>query len=183
MIVAGIDPSLTATGIAILDNGNPIALAKIGYPGHDGASDPDRMRRVAALVLEIRAYTRQHKPDLVIIERPAYSQNTGSACDRHCLWGWLVHEFAIAGPERYAGIAPTSRASFATGKNHGSKQQVIDAVTQWWPEHRLRLRDDNIADAATLAAMGALWAGDPMPFEPKERHHTRIEAIAWPVIA
>jgi len=183
MIVAGIDPSLTATGIAILDAGNPIALHKIGYGGHNGASDQDRLKRVVALRHEIVDYIRQFTPDLVIIERPAYSQNVGSACDRHVLWGLLVHEFAVAGPERYAGVAPTSRASFATGKNHGSKKQVVDAVAQWHPPLERRLRDDNVADALVLATMGALWAGDPVPFEVKDRHRARLEAIAWPVMA
>lgn len=180
MIVCGIDPSLTATGIAILVDGQPTAHTKIGYPGHNGASDADRMKRVVALRHEVVNWIRQHIPDLVTIERPAYSQNTGSACDRHVYWGLLVHEFAIAGPERYAGISPTSRASFATGKNHGTKQQVLDTINQWWPH--LRIRNDNIADALVLAAMGALWAGDPVPFEVKDRHRARLDAIAWPVM-
>lgn len=181
MIVCGIDPSLTGTGIAILTNGTPTATKKIGYPGHSGASDLDRSRRIVSLRHEIVAYVRQHTPDLVTIESPAYSQNHGSACDRHAYWHYLIHEFGVAGPERYAGITPTSRAQFATGKGHATKTQVQDVVDTWWPH--LRIRDDNIADALVLAAMGAAWSGDPLPFELKPRHRNNLEAVAWPVMA
>jgi crossover junction endodeoxyribonuclease RuvC len=188
VIVCGIDPSLTGTGIAILHDGNPIALKKIGYPGHNGASDLDRSRRVVSLRHEIVNYVRQFTPHLVTIESPAYAQNHGSACDRHAYWHYLIHEFGVAGPERYAGITPTARAMFATGNGHASKKQVIDTVNTWWPHLNLRTepvtrQQDNEADAVVLAVMGAAWAGDPLPFEMKDRHRNNLEAIAWPVMA
>lgn len=181
MIVCGIDPSLTGTGIAILHDGTPTTLHKIGYTGHNGASDLDRSRRVVALRHDIVAYVRRHTPDLVIIESPAYRSIFGSACDRHALWHYLIHEFGVAGQERYAGVPPALRAQFATGRGNSSKQQVLDAAADWWPH--LNLRDDNKADALVLAAMGAAWAGDPLPFEVKERHRNNLAAVNWPVIA
>lgn len=182
MIVAGIDPSLTNTGIAILKDGQILELTKEGWGGHDGASDMDRHNRVMKLRTRIQKRLTPHTPDLVVMERPAYSQNTGSACDRHFLWHALLNMITENG-YRYAGISPTGRASFATGKNHGSKRQVIDATTEWWPNHHRPLQNDNIADALVLATMGALWAGDPVPFDVKDRHRARLEAVQWPVIA
>lgn len=182
MIVAGIDPSLTNTGIAILKDGQPLHLAKEGWSEGGGASDMDRHTRVMKLRTRINKHLTTRQPDLVVMERPAYAQNVGSACDRHFLWHALLNAITEGG-YRYAGIAPTSRASFATGKNHGTKRQVIDATTQWWPHLHRTLQNDNIADALVLATMGALWAGDPVPFEVKDRHRARLEAVAWPVIA
>lgn len=187
MIVCGIDPSLTGTGIAILRDGHPAAIHKI-ISSPDGASDLDRSRRVVALRHEIVAYVRRHQPDLVIIESPAYSKLFGSACDRHGLWHYLIHEFGVAGAERYAGITPTCRAQFAAGNGHASKKQIIDAVNSWWPHLNLRSEpvsrmQDNEADAIVLATMGAAWARDPLPFELKDRHHNNLDAVNWPVIA
>jgi Holliday junction resolvasome RuvABC endonuclease subunit len=181
MIVAGIDPSLTGTGIAIHQDGTPIALHKIGYPGRDGASDTDRARRVVALRHEIVAYVRQFKPHIVIIESPAYASILGSACDRHGLWHYLVHEFGVAGPERYAGVAPKCLKRFVTGNGNASKELVTAEVTTWWP-HR-QLRNDNIADAEGLATMGSAWAGDPTPFELRRVQREALEVVTWPVMA
>ncbi|MGB0973183.1 MAG: hypothetical protein ACPGVG_19845, partial [Mycobacterium sp.] len=68
-----------------------------------------------------------------------------------------------------------------TGNGHGSKNQVLDTVNQWWPH--LNLRDDNKADALTIAAMGAAWAGDPLPFELKDHQRNNLAAVNWPVFA
>lgn len=181
MIIAGIDPSLTGTGITVLENGNPVALHKIGYPGHDGASDLERARRVVALRHEVVAYVRHFAPELVLIESPAYSQNKGSACDRHAYWHYLIHEFGVAGDERYAGVSPTNLKRFVTGNGSADKKMIVETVTTWWPFRQLK--NDNIADSAGLAAMGAAWAGDPLPFELRRVQQNALEVVAWPVIA
>lgn len=184
MIVAGIDPSLTATGIAILRDGQPTTPTKIGYPGRDGASHTDRARRVVALTREITKHIHNHNPDLVIIESPAYGQYLPSTCDRNFLWGALVHEFGVVKPARYAGITPTCRAQFATGKGHAKKQAVIDAVNTWWPHLNLGPKADNQADALVLATMGAArYEPELLPFELADWQRGNLEAVAWPVMA
>lgn len=186
MIVCGLDPSLTGTGIAILRDGQPIALKRIGYPGRSGASDIERMRRVGSLTAEIAAYVATHQPDLVTLESPAYGQYLPSTCDRNILWGTLVHRYSIDRGRTnrgYASITPTCRAQFATGKGHAAKQLVIDAVNQWWPHLNLKPKQDNEADALVLATMGAAWAGERLPFELKDRQRNNLEAVAWPVMA
>lgn len=184
MIVAGIDPSLTATGIAILNNGTPTRPIRIGYPGRSSASDADRARRAVALIREITRHVRQHQPDLVLIESPAYSQSLPSTCDRNFLWLALVHEFAVVGPMAYARVTPTCRAQFATGKGRVEKQPVIDAVNTWWPHLNLTSKQDNEADALVLATMGAArYEPELLPFELAEHQRNNLEAVAWPVMA
>lgn len=183
MKIAGIDPSLTGTGIAIAHNGAIVAHTKIGYPGHNGASDIDRSRRIVALRHEVVAWVRKHQPDLVLIESPAYSRLFGSACDRHGFWHLLLHEFGVAGPERYAGVTATCRAQFAAGNGHASKQLIVEAVNTWYPHLRLRPRQDNEADAIVLATMGvARFQPDQLQFPLKDWQRGNLDAVAWPVM-
>jgi Holliday junction resolvasome RuvABC endonuclease subunit len=187
MIVVGIDPSLTATGIAIIRDGIPDQPTKIGYPGTSGASDADRARRCVALVREITTAVRRAQPDLVLIESPAYAQSLPSTCDRNFLWMALVHEFAVCGPMKYARITPTARAQFAAGNGHASKLSVINAVNGWWPHLNLRTEpasrmQDGEADAMVIATMGvAQYEPELLPFPILERQRNNLEAVAWPI--
>jgi Holliday junction resolvasome RuvABC endonuclease subunit len=182
MIVCGIDPSLTGTGIDVIADGQPVDPIRIGYPGRDGASDADRARRCVALVREITAYVRSFNPDIVLVESPAYGQSLPSTCDRNFLWLALVHEFAVVGPMRYARVTPTCRAQFATGKGHAPKQLVIDSVNQWWPHLNLRKKQDNEADATVMATMGvARYEPHLLPFQLAEWQRNNLEAVTWPI--
>jgi Holliday junction resolvasome RuvABC endonuclease subunit len=189
MIVAGIDPSLTGTGLAIIRNGTPDKPHRIGWPGHSAASDVERNRRVVNLTQDIERWIHTHKPDLIVVESPAYAQNMPSTCDRHGLWhGILSFITNPATHYAYAGVTPTCRAQFAAGNGHASKQTVIHTVNHWWPHLNLRSEpvsrmQDNEADAVVLATMGAAWAGDLLPFELRDYQRNNLEAIAWPVIA
>jgi Holliday junction resolvasome RuvABC endonuclease subunit len=182
VIVVGIDPSLTATGIGVIVDGQPVKPIRIGYPGRDGASHIDRARRVVALVREVTTYVRQWKPDLVMIESPAYGQYLPSTCDRNFLWGALVHEFGVVGPGAYAGVAPACRAKFATGKGHAPKQLVIDAVNGWWPHLDLKPKQDNEADGLVLATMGAArYEPHLLPFQLAAWQLGNLDAVSWPL--
>lgn len=184
MIICGIDPSLTGTGLAIAHDGQITAHTKIGYPGHSGASDIDRSRRIVALRHEVVSWVRRHQPELVLIESPSYGSMFGAVCDRHGFWHLLLHEFGVAGPERYAGVAPRCRAQFATGKGNATKEQVVDAVNTWYPHLNLRKRQDNQADAIVLATMGvARYQPDLLQFPIKDWQRGNLDAVAWPVMA
>lgn len=188
MIVVGIDPSLTATGIAVLRDGQPEHPRCIGYGGKRGASDIDRARRVVALVREVTAAVRAKQPDLVVIEGPAYGSTLGSSCDRNFLWGALVHEFGVVGPMKYAGVTPACLKRFATGKGAlPNKLPVVRAVNRWWPHLNLRAESvsrmqDNEADAMVLATMGAArYEPHLLPFELESWHPANLGAVAWPI--
>lgn len=184
MIICGIDPSLTNTGIAVISDGNIIDKTRIGWPGRSGASHLDRTRRVVAVIRDVSKFVKRHNPDLVLIESPAYGQYLPSTCDRNFLWGALVHEFGEAQKRPYAGITPTCRAQFATGKGHAAKQLVIDTVNAWWPHLNLKPRQDNEADAIVIAAMGAArYEPELLPFTLTDWRRNNLNAVHWPVIA
>jgi Holliday junction resolvasome RuvABC endonuclease subunit len=189
VIVAGIDPSLTGTGIAIIANGVPAKPICIKTDGRADANDVQRVRRVFAILAEIKRQINPHNPDLVLIESPAISQKLPSTVDRNFLWGCIVHEFAVAQKRRYARITPTGRAQFAAGNGHASKEAVIDAVNGWWPHLNLRTTppsrmQDNEADAIVVATMGvAYFEPELLPFELAPHQRNNLEAVAWPVMS
>lgn len=191
MIVAGIDPSLTSCGIAILAAGQPVYLDAIGHPGRDGASYDHRSRRIVSQCRAIIWALADQCPDrnagvqprmrldLAVIEGPAYGQNLPSNHDRAGLW-WGLYSALRAQRIPTAVVNPATRAKWATGHGRASKTDVLAAVRAWWPNHAIRNHD--IADAAVLAAIGAHHAGDPMPFPVKDRHTLALEAISWPEV-
>lgn len=196
MIVAGIDPSLTNCGIAILQHGTPRMGTSVGHAGKDGASYDNRSDRIVSQARAILAaiettlaagrpdqrvkfYLDQHL-DLAVIEGPAYGQNLPSNHDRAGLW-WGLYSALRAKKIPTAVVNPATRAKWATGSGRAEKRDVLAAVRAWWPDHTIRNHD--IADALVLAAIGAHHLGDPMPFPVKDRHTLSLEAINWPSIS
>ena len=179
MIVAGVDPSLTSAGIAILTDGKPTLLTSIGHKGHNAASYEQRGRRISsqchAIMNAICARQWTAQPDLAVIEGPAYSQNLPSASDRHGLfWGLICALSRRKIP--LAVVTPTARCAFATGKGRAEKRTVL---AEGRAAFGLRVTNHDIADAAFLAAMGALHLGD-QPFTPRRRHIEGLTKITWP---
>lgn len=183
MIVCGIDPSLTSAGVAILHDGKPIHTSHHGYNGHNGATYQTRSRRVRWTAGQVLTALREHccnHPDLVVIEGPAYSRNTGSAFDRAGLWHG-IYAALDAKNIPIAVSAPGSASLWATGRGRASKSDIIATVHDWWwTQPRLDSITDDEADALVLATIGAFHLGDPMPFDVKPRHTTGLEKVQWP---
>lgn len=81
-VVAGLDPSLTNTGITVLTNGQPTLLTTVGHGGRDGANYNHRSDRIVSQCRTVITETLQHHPALVVIEGPAYGANLPSNHDR-----------------------------------------------------------------------------------------------------
>lgn len=187
MIVAGIDPSLTNCGIAILKAGQPVYLDTIGHKGRDGANYNNRSDRIVsqarAIIRTITDITGDgeggHTLHLAVIEGPAYGANLPSNHDRAGLW-WGLYSALRARKIPTAVVAPGTRAKWATGHGRATKTDVLAAVRTWWPNQAIRNHD--IADAAVLATLGAYHLGDPMPFPTKDRHQLSADIIDWPEV-
>lgn len=180
MIVAGIDPSLTSTGIAILGDGRPLSLRSIGHGTLSGRSYAHRSDRIVSecrAVIDALILADDAKPALAVIEGPAYGACNASTHDGSGLW-WGLYSTLRARRIPIAVVAPKTRALWATGSGNADKKQILATVRAWWPTTRIANHDQ--ADAACLAAIGAFHAGDPMPFDVKERHTTNLAAVQWP---
>lgn len=73
-------------------------------------------------------------------------------------------------------ISNTTGKAWVTGAGRASKLDMIDTIDEWFGDHnaplaKWRKKDnpDDVADALGYAN-GRVQAGDPVPFEPKERH-------------
>lgn len=183
MIIAGIDPSLTRTGIAVLQDGIPVHLTSSGWHGSNCATYQERNQRIVSLLRgrdgiidKLRGWLPHI--DLVVMEGPEAMGTTGHAFDRAALWHGVYS--AVGGP--VAVINPTTLKIWATGKGQWpkgmAKKVMLENVRPWWPD--VKITNHDIADACALATIGAARLGDPVPFELKDRHKLKLDEVAWP---
>lgn len=159
MRVIGIDPSLTATGVAIVATDETPAVGCITSKP-DGDTITDRLDRITVAARTITEHAiRPRVVDLAVIEAPAYASRSGQQHDRSGLWWAIVRRLHGMGVPVMA-VPPTSRAKYATGRGNAGKDQVVAAVVRRYPD--ADVNDNNEADALVLAAIGARWLGYPI---------------------
>lgn len=172
MTAAGIDLSLTATGLAH-SNG---ACATIGQAGLTKLAWADQLEAAQILRGGIRqflfeSFSRFGQPrsldllEVVVIEGLDMSQSYGGQILRSHLWCLVVSDLLDEGVQVYVAPSPQVKM-YATGKGalpagKAGKKLVIEAVRRQWPFFEIG-NDDNKADAAVMCAMAAEIAGYPM---------------------
>lgn len=171
-LVVGIDPSLTATGIAYSTG----QCYKVGRAGITTLL-PLSSRVVALDELVFRILGELPSADLYVIEWPTKSKFTAGQLERNALWWLLVRELE-SGMGRLAVVSPTNRMQYATGKGSADKGAVIDAVARRLPQFETK-GDDNLADAAIFCAMGMDHLGFPLAVMPAA-HRKALSAVDWP---
>jgi hypothetical protein len=166
--VAGIDISLTGTGIATL--GGATTVVTTGRRRDTINQRNTRMRHIADTVI-----TEVGDVDLACVEGPSHHSVGGSVWDRGGLW-WMVVSALCARDIPVAIVPPMSRAKYATGKGNSRKAAVLEAA-----QHRYGavLDNDNEADALVLRAMGLDWLGQPLADVP-DGHRAALAGCQWP---
>lgn len=176
--VIGLDPSLTAAGVASSQGWCKTVgyvKAKSKDPGITQLPHLQRYEAMTRLSWEIVDLIGQ--PDLIVIEAPAFTRSGGGAHERSYLWWSLFGAFKL----RHIPVAVMSiqqRLTYATGKGSGSKGVVVDAVARRWPMFATG-GDDNLADAAVFCAAGMDWLGHPLAVVPAT-HRAALSKVAWP---
>lgn len=174
MNIVGIDPSLTAAGIAILsspataDTPNAPRLASVGASGKRGASLPERSIRVGDQTARILKAMPPSVRLVVIEALPLGVPNPNAASlyqERAALVIRLV-EWLARRKIPVVDVSTSTLKKFATGNGRAEKAEVVDAMRSLWP-HAV-VRDDNQADALALATAGAMYLGW---HEPELPHH------------
>ncbi|MDX3074590.1 hypothetical protein [Streptomyces sp. MI02-7b] len=166
--VAGLDISLTSTGVATL--GGTIAIPTTGRRRDTLVERRTRLRHIADTVV-----TEVGTVDLACIEGPSHHSVGGSVWDRGGLW-WLVVDALVAREIPVAVIPPMSRAKYATGKGNARKAAVLDAAQR---RYGAVCATDDEADALVLRAMGLDWLGQPLTEVP-EGHRAALGGCQWP---
>jgi hypothetical protein len=166
--VAGLDISLTGTGVATL--GGTTRIPTTGRRRDTIAQRRTRMKHILDTVL-----TEVGTVDLACVEGPSHHSIGGSVWDRGGLW-WLIVDSLCARDIPVAVIPPTSRAKYATGSGASRKTAVLEAA-----QHRYGaiLPTDDEADALVLRAMGLDWLGAPLTEVPAG-HRAALAGCQWP---
>lgn len=162
--VVGIDPSLTATGVALiqwLDGERESSVHTLGRKGKKDETLEQRERRIYDVVsgVHLLVSTLGVTP-IIAIEGPSHGHTTGSHHDRSGLWWALVHELRVRDQVEIIEITPGQVKKYATGKGNAGKTEVMAAAIRRYPD--VPISNDNEADAWVLAAMAARLIGEPV---------------------
>lgn len=166
--VAGLDISLTGTGIATL--GGTSRVPTTGRRRDTIVQRNARMAHITDAVL-----TAVGIVDLACVEGPSHHSVGGSVWDRGGLW-WRIVAALCARDIPVAIVPPTSRAKYATGNGAARKTAVLEAA-----RHRYGaiVDTDDEADALVLRAMGLDWLGQPLATVP-DTHRVTLAGVQWP---
>jgi len=167
--VAGLDISLTGTGISTL--GGTTRVPTTGRRRDTLLERHARMRHITSRVLE-----EVGAVDLACVEGPvSYQTPGGSTWDRGGLW-WRIVAALLERDIPVAVIPPTSRAKYATGSGASRKTAVLEAARS---RYGAILETDDEADALVLRAMGLHWLEQPLAEVP-DGHRAALAGCQWP---
>ena len=166
--VAGIDVSLTGTGVATLGG-----TTLITSTGRRKDSIAQRRARIKGIVDEVLLAVGV--VDLAVVEGPSHHSVGGSVWDRAGLW-WRIVDRLCAEDIPVAVMPPMSRAKYATGNGGSRKDAVMEAARR---RYGAVLGNDNEADALVLRAAGLDWLGVPLAEVP-DGHRAALGGVQWP---
>ena len=155
LTVAGVDPSLSGTGLARLDGGRTVATRRLPT----GPGDGSKLARIRMISEAVADWCRP--ASLVVIEGLSYGSHGSATRDLAGLWWRLVDVIESTTGTPAAVVAPGQLKKWATGHGRGSKVEVRDHIAHRWSLVR-RLSYDE-ADALVLASMG-LHSLDELPW-------------------
>lgn len=166
--VAGLDISLTGTGVATL--GGTTRIPTTGRRKDTITQRRNRMKHIRDTVL-----TEVGAVDLAVVEGPSHHSVGGSVWDRGGLW-WLIVDGLCEREIPVAVMPPMSRAKYATGNGGSRKAAVLDAAQR---RYGAILPTDDEADALVLRAAGLDWLGQPLAEVP-DGHRAALAGVQWP---
>lgn len=166
--VIGIDPSLTATGLA-----NTTGLQRIRSGDLRGCA------RFSWIAEHIFADGTTQTADLVVIEGPSYGSMSGAGHHEAAgLWWHIVYRLDLL-QVPYAVIPPSTLKKYATGRGNATKPDMRVALLQ---RSGIDERDDNKVDAYWLRAAGLETLGHPLVNLPSAQRDA-LAKVAWPQAA
>ncbi|MDO5535215.1 MAG: hypothetical protein Q4F65_11255 [Propionibacteriaceae bacterium] len=160
----GIDPSLTGTAIAIIDDAGTVTTRRCATQGHKSDSADDTRQRMNKIERWLRDQLEAlGRIDLVVgIEGPSLSpRRMGLDHERAGLWWRLFSRACLYSAEQpVVVITPKQRAKYATGNGNAGKDAVLLDVSRRYPQFAGVTNDE--ADAFVIAAMLARLDGHPI---------------------
>ncbi|WP_243063232.1 hypothetical protein [Humibacter sp. RRB41] len=179
--VAGVDPSISSTGVVHLGEHTQRFDRVQSKPAGDALSARlERLRRQAIGVVrsvELGAAASKSTVVLVVIEGPAYGSNNQMTHMLAGFWWLLVHGLEQIAP--VAVVQPGMLKKFATGNGRAGKDEMLAAAIRAFPAGEIRNND--VADAAALAAIGAAHLGIEFGGGFASSGRDSVRAVHWPI--
>lgn len=164
MLILAIDPSLTATGIVVLRNGQ--VETAVTTKNRPELGTIERVRAINHRTIDIIENLKTEEeaewqaPDLIVIEGFSYG-STGRKLFDIAYLGWRIREELERLREQdnipWIEVPPTQLKRFATGKGNANKEIILQQVYKRWG---VELSDNNQADAFVLAKIGEAYLGN-----------------------
>ena len=166
--VAGLDLSLTSTGLSVGDTLIAISTKTKGV---------ERLDYIANVIC---GHLAQAENPIVIIEGYAFASRNSQAHAIGELGGvvrWHLWKAGIS----WVDVPPTCRAKFATGKGNASKGEVLSAVSARTGIVWTGSGADDMCDAWILQECGLAKIGKPR-YDWPQSHLTALEKVDWSAI-
>lgn len=163
--IIGIDPSLSSTGLARIEDGRCVTATRSSKAPPTALKDDWNLRddRLGALVESVISWVlvdgATPAETLVVMETPAYSRLVGHSHDRSGLWWRLFSKLRREGCAMLP-LTPQHRMKYATGKGAAQKDLVLAAAIRRYPE--VDITGNDVADAVLLADIAARLNGRPL---------------------
>ncbi len=148
---AGIDPSLTGTGVCVLMDGEKPFLRTIATTSTSHKSIYDRIEHILVSIEKILFFEYDFRPsDVICIERPFVSPKNMNSQQNLLVLSYLIRESLYRMPRTWIDVSPMTLKKFVCGKGNSEKSMMLMRVYQNWD---ISAGDDNQADACGLAHM------------------------------
>lgn len=149
MKIAGIDPSMSSTGVAIID-WPKMLVTSVKAPKVD-ASISGRLSRASIVAGEVDKLIADC--DVVVIE----NYQRGGMVNVALVEFQAMLRYAIYRLDtEFLEVAPTQLKKFVTGKGNASKAEIVSKLSR---AHNIQFTTDDEADALGLAIIGATYSG------------------------
>lgn len=149
-VIAGLDLSLTGTGLVILDQGS-ISTKKLIKSKPNEKTPLHEIERLLAIKADIQLELERCKPDLVLIEGLAFMAKNTTALVQLAGLNYMIREYLAIKKIPFVIIAPSTLKKFILGKGAGGKELML---LETYKRYGISFLDNNLCDAFALAQCG-----------------------------
>lgn len=149
-LFAGIDPSLSGTGVIVIDNDNNIIDQKLISTKCNKKDMYDIENRILYIIKELEFLLKyQENLRFVLIEGISYGSKGEGAAQLAAL-NYFVRVFLLQNKICYKEATPSQLKKFVTNVGNCKKNLMLKEVYKKWG---VDFNDDNLADAYSLARL------------------------------
>ena len=150
ILFAGIDLSLTGTGVVLLDEKGELKHQKLIKSKKDGDRPIDELLRLERIRDEVEKEIMSSgwEPKIVCVEGLAFMARNTTALVQLAALNYLIRGMLYSLAIDFVIVAPTTLKKFVTGKGNADKNIVLMEIYKRYDQ---TFTDDNLGDAYGLA--------------------------------